>query len=95
MQTSFHLFIEIGVIRGNSWIQKLALQHLFVDSTRCEWLVPLFVSCAVINFTQKLKYICSEILIERVTRLNGEKLRITASPKLNLSHFHCALIVLH
>lgn len=36
MQTSFHLFIEIRVIRDNSWIQKLALQHLFVDNTKCE-----------------------------------------------------------
>lgn len=59
MQTSFHLFVEIGVIRGNSWIQKLALQHLFVDSTKREWLVSVFVSCEVINFTQKLKYVHS------------------------------------
>lgn len=57
MQTSFPLFIEVCVIRGNSWIQKLALQHLFVDSTKCEWLVLLFVSCEVINSTLKLKYV--------------------------------------
>lgn len=59
MQTSFHLFTKIDVIRGNSWIQKLALQHLFVDSRKCEWPVPVFVSCEVNNFTQKLKYVCS------------------------------------
>lgn len=59
MQTSFHLFTEIHVIRGSSWIQKLALQRLFVDNTKCECLVPLFLSCEVTNFTQDMKYVCS------------------------------------
>lgn len=59
MQTSFHLFIETGIIICNNWIQKLALRRLVVDNTKCEWLVALFVSCDVNNFIQKLKYVCS------------------------------------
>lgn len=61
MQTSFRLFMEIGGIICNTWVQKLALHLLTVQNVNGPlhrlFLVKLLTSCEVINFTEKLKYV--------------------------------------